>query len=317
VLRPCLPSSRGRPFRRGFTLIELLVVIAIIAILIGLLLPAVQKIREAANRMKCANNLKQIALGAHNYDATYGYLPMGTQASSRAGVLAQILPFVEQDNIYRQLDQKLLTRGEATGGWLVYNWPNTYLTSVNKVKIYECPSDNPYSCTNVATDISTNPGGIGIGGYVASSLYAGRPGLTNYIGCAGALGDVTGFYGTYAGTFYVDSSVPVATISDGSSNTILFGETLAGAETGQRDWGLAWMGSGSMPTAWNLLSPAQWYTFGSRHSGVVNFAFADGSVRSLRKVGTDTAWFSPQWYALQQAAGRQDGATVNWGVVGG
>ena len=311
-MRPC-PSSP----RRGFTLIELLVVIAIIAILIGLLLPAVQKIREAANRMKCSNNLKQLALGAHNYDSTYGVLPMGTQASSRVGVLAQILPFVEQDNLYRQIDPRLLRQGEVTGGWLVHNWPNTYLVSVNKVKIYECPSDNPYSCTNVATDISTSSGGIGIGGYVASSLYAGRPGLTNYIGCAGALGDVTGYYGTWVGTFYVDSAVPVATIADGTSNTIMFGETLAGAETGQRDWALAWMGSGSMPTAWNLLSPAQWYTFGSKHSGVVNMAFGDGSVRSMRKVGNNTNWFSNQWFALQRAAGRQDGEIVDFSLTGG
>jgi prepilin-type processing-associated H-X9-DG protein len=267
--------------------------------------------------MKCSNNMKQLALGAHNYDATYGFLPMGTQASSRAGVLAQILPFVEQDNVYRQLDQRLLTRGEATGGWLVYNWPATYQVSLTRIKIYECPSDNPYTCTNVATDISTTDGGIGIGGYVASSLYAGRPGLTNYIGCAGALGEVSGFYGTYSGAFYVDSNVPVANIQDGSSNTILFGETLGGAETGTRDWALAWMGSGSMPTAWNLLTPAQWFTFGSRHSGVVNFAFGDGSVRTMRKVGRDTGWFSPQWYALQRAAGRQDGELVDFTVTGG
>jgi len=292
-------------------------VIAIIAILIGLLLPAVQKIRDAANRMKCQNNMKQLALGAHNYDSTYGFLPMGTQASSRAGVLAQILPFVEQDNVYKQLDERLLRRGESTGGWLVYNWPSTYQVSMTRIKTYECPSDNPYNCTNVATDISTSSGGIGIGGYVASSLYLGRPGLTNYIGCAGALGEVTGFYGTYSGVFYVDSNIPVSNIQDGSSNTILFGETLAGAEKGQRDWALAWMGSGSMPTAWNLLTPAQWYTFGSKHTAVVNFAFGDGSVRSMRKTGTDTGWFSPQWYALQRAAGRQDGEMVDWGQTGG
>ena len=311
-MRPCPPPSR-----RGFTLIELLVVIAIIAILIGLLLPAVQKIRDAANRMKCQNNMKQLALGAHNYDSTYGFLPMGTQASSRAGVLAQILPFVEQDNVYNQIDPLLLRKGETTGGWLVYNWPNTYRVSLTRIKIYECPSDTPYNCTNVATDISTSSGGIGIGGYVASSLYLGRPGLTNYIGCAGALGEVSGWYGTYSGVFYVDSNVPVGTIQDGSSNTILFGETLAGVERGQRDWALAWMGSGSMPTAWNLLSPAQWYTFGSKHTAIVNFAFGDGSVRSMRKVGTDSGWFNPQWYALQRAAGRQDGENVEWERTGG
>src|SRR5712692_8742753 len=125
--------------RRGFTLIELLVVIAIIAVLVGLLLPAVQKVRETANRTKCANNLKQIGLAVHNYHSTFSALPPA-RLDYDGGVswAVIILPFIEQDTFYKQ--------------WDLHEWYYVHKPEVRKhqVPIYYCPSRRQVSASNVS-----------------------------------------------------------------------------------------------------------------------------------------------------------------------
>src|SRR5438128_398037 len=161
----CFASLAQARRRRGaFTLIELLVVIAIIGVLVGLLLPAVQKVREAANRMSCANNLKQIALAAHNYESAYqklppGFLgtfpdpgvdPMPTYDAQFVGCLAYLLPYVEQDNTYRTMTADLpgdyLSVAKRYPGW--WNYPSAVSASFTKVKTYLCPSDKAESSSD-------------------------------------------------------------------------------------------------------------------------------------------------------------------------
>jgi prepilin-type N-terminal cleavage/methylation domain-containing protein len=123
--------------RKGFTLIELLVVIAIIAILIGLLLPAVQKVRGAAARSQCQNNLKQIALAALNYESAMNTLPPGMNGNSYVGSLAYLLPFLEQNNIYNQIPLALFQTNQNIGPW----WNYVYGAAAGyHIKTFECPS---------------------------------------------------------------------------------------------------------------------------------------------------------------------------------
>jgi prepilin-type N-terminal cleavage/methylation domain-containing protein len=327
-------------FRRGFTLIELLVVIAIIAILIGLLLPAVQKVREAAARMSCQNNLKQIALAAHNFESANQKFPPGLNITTvqpaapsinianSVSVLTYLLPYIEQDNVYKLIPPDVfrnpIIAPYNSGGTPIWwgsinvagpggagtNAP-TVIAARTKIKTYVCPSDsNDTQLNGVFISLGINQNYL-IGTYNANGGNASDAGRSNYVGVAGQFGELY----SYPGVYTANSVTKFTDISDGTSNTAMFGECLGGVETGARDFTLSWMGAGSLPLYWGLPTPAQWYTFGSKHTGIVQFGFGDGSVRSIRK-GIGVTAGSADWYVLMRAVGRNDGEVVDFGQLG-
>jgi prepilin-type N-terminal cleavage/methylation domain-containing protein len=276
------PTKTSR--RSAFTLIELLVVIAIIALLMALLLPAIQKVREAANKMLCASNLRQIAVAAHNYHNDYNKLPPGALHSLKpngtymtgnvqnVGCLFLLLPYLEQDNLYKQFVGTGTPPGAqvisgAGGGQfnsslrqLNYAWwvnDVNRLVSQARIKAFLCPSDSANDNTTVGVLINMGHWGSQISqGYIYTGSLGSTAndqfGRTNYTGVQGL---VTAGWGALVSAPSMDVyngvmdnrgelTLGQLTVQDGTSNTLMFGEGLGGNGAGSRDYAWSWIGTG-------------------------------------------------------------------------
>lgn len=281
--------------QRGFTLIELLVVIAIIAILISLLLPAVQQAREAARRTQCKNNLKQIGLGLHNYHDVYGMFPAGAiYGDDSYGWGTMILPYIDQANIYNAMSTNMSSQT-----------PDDYMDPIPAGKGLTC-ADGTYPlqlqpgvndialpvflCPTNSMSLTTSPIRPGVGD-CAEGL--GGFGRNDYKGCLGTGGgSMTGMFGKLSG---VRTPTRVRDCLDGTSNTIAVGEgyteqmrAIDGPTHPNVGDFSVWIGTNNQhqnvvaeTRIGDVINGDQDDSFASEHIGGAQFVFGDGSVRFI------------------------------------
>jgi len=282
---------------KGFTLIELLVVIAIIAILIGLLLPAVQKVRESSARLTCSNNLKQIALAVHGFQDAQNQIPYNLNPNTYGygdgdrswSWLVRILPFIEQAGLFSNLRQDSFGPTPAVADVPTFN----SLAAIQAVviKSYVCPSD-PGS-----NKLSTNRANGSTGSGTGPTNYKGVAGSNWAWGSFPNTGHTGNNNGIDAGNGMIyrgdnTRALQLSRIADGTSNTLMIGEDLMDINQ-HCGWVRANHATGTCAIPLNnglvtgqpgFNNPGNWenlYSFRSRHTGGGNFAFADGSVKFI------------------------------------